>query len=155
MPDADKVSKPVRDSLRNYANHMVTEEKCIVLDIDGTICPVKRADQEYEDLQPYEDIVRKLQEYRQAGYWIILYTSRNMRTYGGNMGLITARTAKMTMEWLDRWQIPYDEIHFGKPWASRKGFYVDDRAIRPDEFLRLTEAEIEAMLAPAKGLAAA
>jgi capsule biosynthesis phosphatase len=77
-----------------------------------------------------------------------------MRTYGGNMGLITARTAKMTMEWLDRYQVPYDEIHFGKPWASRIGFYVDDRAIRPSEFLSMTQAEIETLLAPATGVAA-
>jgi len=138
---------------------MVREEKCIVVDLDGTICPVKGKDEEYEDLLPFEDMVNKLYEYRAAGFCIILYTSRNMRTYGGNMGLITARTAKMTMEWLDRHNIPYDEIHFGKPWASRVGFYVDDRAIRPDEFLRLTQSEIEALLAsqsvsPMKGAAA-
>ena len=138
---------------------MVTEEKCIVVDLDGTVCPVKGKDQEYEDLLPYADIVRKLYEYRAAGFWIILDPSRNMRTYGGNMGLITAKTAKMTMEWLDRHQVPYDESHFGKPWASRIGFYVDDRAIRPDEFLRLTREEIEALLAsqnsaPLKGVAA-
>jgi capsule biosynthesis phosphatase len=133
---------------------MVKEEKCIVVDLDGTICPVKSPEQEYEDLLPYPDMIRKLYEYRAAGFHIILYTSRNMRTYGGNMGLITAKTAKMTMEWLDRHQVPYDEIHFGKPWASRIGFYVDDRAIRPSEFLTMTQAEIEALLAPAKGAAA-
>jgi capsule biosynthesis phosphatase len=133
---------------------MVKEEKCIVVDLDGTICPVKSPDQEYEDLLPYPDMLSKLYEYRAAGFYIILYTSRNMRTYGGNMGLITAKTAKMTMDWLDRHQVPYDEIHFGKPWASRIGFYVDDRAIRPSEFLSMTQAEIEALLAPAKGVAA-
>jgi capsule biosynthesis phosphatase len=133
---------------------MVKEEKCIVVDLDGTICPVKLPEQEYEDLLPYPDMLKKLYEYRDAGFHIILYTSRNMRTYGGNMGLITAKTAKMTMEWLDQHQVPYDEIHFGKPWASRIGFYVDDRAIRPSEFLSMTLAEIEALLAPAKGVAA-
>jgi capsule biosynthesis phosphatase len=133
---------------------MVQEEKCIVVDLDGTICPVKGPDQHYEEMRPYPDMLNKLYEYRALGFYIILYTSRNMRTYGGNMGLITAKTAKMTMEWLDRFEVPYDEIHFGKPWASRIGFYVDDRAIRPSEFLNLTLPEIDALLAPEKGVAA-
>ena len=129
---------------------MVKEEKCIVFDLDGTLCPVKTAYQEYEDLEPYSDMLAKLRDYKQAGYYIILYTSRNMRTYGGNIGLITANTAKSTMAWLDRHQIPYDEIHFGKPWASRIGFYVDDRAVRPDEFLRFSVEEINKLLTPMK-----
>jgi len=79
---------------------MVKEEKCIVFDLDGTLCPVKTAQQEYEELEPYGDMLAKLRDYKNAGYYIILYTSRNMRTYGGNMGLITANTAKTTMAWL-------------------------------------------------------
>lgn len=26
--------------------------------------------------------------------------------------------------WLARWDVPYDEVHVGKPWAGRHGFYV-------------------------------
>lgn len=133
---------------------MVREEKCIVVDIDGTICPVKGSDEEYDGLRPHNEILAKLREYRASGYYIILYTSRNMRTYGGNMGLIMANTAKSLFTWLDRHEVPYDEIHFGKPWASRVGFYVDDRAIRPDEFLNLTPEQIDALLAPKVRMAA-
>jgi capsule biosynthesis phosphatase len=133
---------------------MVREEKCIVVDIDGTLCPIKPADAEYDSLSPFEPMMDKLREYRNAGYYIILYTSRNMRTYGGNMGLIMANTAKAMFTWLDRHQVPYDEIHFGKPWASRVGFYVDDRAIRPDEFMTLTPEQIDALLAPKVRIAA-
>jgi capsule biosynthesis phosphatase len=129
---------------------MVREGKCIVMDLDGTLCPVRLPHQNYDDLEPYPDILRKLRDYRDQGFYIILYTSRNMRTYGGNMGLITANTAKSTMAWLDRHRIPYDEIHFGKPWASQLGFYVDDRAVRPDEFLRMSLTEIEELLNPAE-----
>ncbi len=127
---------------------MVREEKCIVVDIDGTLCPVKGPDEEYESLRPYEPMLEKLREYKEAGYYIILYTSRNMRTYGGNLGLIMANTAKAMFGWLEQHQVPYDEIHFGKPWASRIGFYVDDRAIRPDEFLDLTPDQISQLLSP-------
>jgi capsule biosynthesis phosphatase len=34
----------------------------------------------------------------------------------------------------------------GKPWGGRGGFYVDDKAIRPDEFLRLSYEEILALV---------
>ena len=45
-------------------------------------------------------------------------------------------------EWLAKWDIPYDEIVFGKVWPGPKGFYVDDRSVRPDEFLNHTPEEL-------------
>lgn len=125
---------------------MIQQAKCIVMDIDGTMCPILQKGQRYEDLEPYEEMIRKLRGYKEAGFYIILYSSRNMCTYEGNMGQITANTAKFTMAWLDRHNIPYDEIYFGKPWAGKGGFYIDDKTIRPDEFLKLTYEEIEALI---------
>jgi capsule biosynthesis phosphatase len=69
-----------------------------------------------------------------------------MNTHSGNVGLITATTAKTLMAWLDRHQVPYDELHVGKPWGGKGGFYVDDKAIRPDEFTRLSYEEILAIV---------
>lgn len=117
-------------------------EKCIVLDVDGTLCPIKREDETYADLVPYPEVVAKMREYREQGFYLILHSSRNMNSYAGNMGLIIANTAKAMMAWLDRHEIPYDELHLGKPWPGRGGFYVDDRAIRPDEFLTRTYEEL-------------
>jgi len=75
----------------------------------------------------------------------VLFTSRNMNSYGGNIGMINANTAKVLLAWLDKWEIPYDEIVYGKPWPGHKGFYVDDRTIRPDEFLKCTVDEMDAL----------
>lgn len=134
---------------------MIRENKCIVMDLDGTICPEKTSDQCYDDVQPYAAVVALLRDYQAAGHYIIIQTARNMRTYQGNVGLITANTAKQTMAWLDRHAIPYDEIHFGKPWSGHGGFYVDDKAIRPDEFLSQSRDEIIATLAESKARTAA
>lgn len=125
---------------------MIQEEKCIVMDIDGTLCPVKQSNQSYEELIPFPEMVSKLQKYKNAGFYIILYTARNMRTYGGNVGMIQAKTADFTMAWLKKHNIPYDEIHYGKPWQGKGGFYVDDKTIRPDEFLSLNYDEIQELL---------
>lgn len=114
-----------------------------VFDIDGTICPIKRKEQEYIDLVPYADVVEKLREYKAGGAKIVLFTSRNMNSYGGNIGLINANTAKVLLQWLEQWDIPYDEIIYGKPWPGKRGFYVDDRAVRPDEFLKYSEEELK------------
>lgn len=112
-------------------------------DIDGTLCPIKRKDQEYIDLVPFSEMVDKLREYKNGGAKVVLFTSRNMNSYGGNIGLINANTAKVLLEWLDKWEIPYDEIVYGKPWPGHKGFYVDDRTVRPDEFLKYSVEELD------------
>lgn len=114
-----------------------------VFDIDGTICPIKKKNEKYEDLVPYKNIVDKLKDYHKNGAKIILFTSRNMNSYSGNIGLINKNTAKILLEWLDKWDIPYDEIIYGKPWPGHKGFYVDDRTIRPNEFLNCSIHELE------------
>jgi len=118
----------------------------LVVDIDGTLCDVKSPEQSYSELIPREAMVVKLREYHDRGYRILLFTSRNMNTYMNNLGEINKHTAPVLLEWLDRWKIPYDEILYGKPWPRKKGFYIDDRAVRPDEFIRLSEAEIHRLL---------
>jgi capsule biosynthesis phosphatase len=122
---------------------LIRRERAIVVDIDGTLCSKKKGpDESYDDLLPNADVLGRLREYRQQGFYVILATSRNMNTYSGNVGLIVANTAKLLFDWLDRHQVPYDELHVGKPWQGRGGFYVDDKAIRPDEFLKLSYEEI-------------
>ncbi len=109
-----------------------------VFDIDGTLCPIKKEEERYEDLVPYENMVQKLRYYKENGARIVLFTSRNMNTYDGNLGVINKNTARILLDWLDKWNIPYDEILYGKPWPGHKGFYVDDRTVRPNEFLNCT-----------------
>jgi capsule biosynthesis phosphatase len=115
----------------------------LIFDVDGTICPIKSDDEKYEDLQPNSLMVEKIRECKEEGAKIIIFTSRNMKTYSGNLGKINKNTAPLMIKWLEEWDIPYDEIIFGKPWPGKKGFYVDDRSIRPDEFLNNDFDEIE------------
>ncbi len=121
---------------------MIRAENVIVLDLDGTLCEIKPPGKSYADVEPRREMLEKLREYRERGWYIIICTARNMRTYDGNVGLIMANTARVVFEWLDRHQVPYDEVHFGKPWPGANGFIVDDRAVRPDEFLKLSHEDI-------------
>jgi len=122
------------------------QEGTLVVDIDGTLCDIKTPDQAYSELRPKQEMIKRLHEYQAKGYRILLFTSRNMKTYKSNLGLINKHTAPVLLEWLEKWSVPYDEILFGKPWPRNKGFYIDDRAVRPDEFLRMSEEEIQQLL---------
>ena len=129
---------------------MTEEEKhqlTFVFDIDGTLCPLKKKEQKYEDLVPYPEMVAKIREYKKNGAKIVFYTSRNMNTYDSNIGKINVNTGRIIFAWLDKWQIPYDEVVFGKVWPGHNGFYVDDRTIRPDEFLKYTTDELSRICA--------
>ncbi len=118
-------------------------EYCFVFDIDGTLCPIKNKEERYEDLIPYDNMVKKMRYYKEKGAKIVLFTSRNMNSYQGNIGVINKKTARILLDWLDKWDIPYDEIIYGKPWPGHKGFYVDDRTVRPDEFLNYSVKELD------------
>ena len=121
-----------------------------VFDIDGTLCPIKGGDEKYEDLVPYLDMIEKIRYYQNNGAKIVLFTSRNMNSYGGNIGLINKNTARILLAWLEKWNIPYDEIIYGKPWPGKKGFYVDDRTVRPDEFLACSVEELDRICAKSR-----
>lgn len=125
---------------------MITAYKVLVIDVDGTLADRCRPGQSYAEISPVPSVIEKIRHLKDQGYWIILYTSRNMRTYDGNIGRIMCHTAPVLVEWLALQEIPYDEIHFGKPWCGHDGFYVDDRAIRPREFVTLQHEEIEALI---------
>lgn len=122
------------------------DDLTFVFDIDGTLCPIKKKDEKYEDLVPYKEMVDRIKEYKESGARIVLFTSRNMNSYNGNIGLINANTAKVLLEWLEKWEIPYDEIIYGKPWPGHRGYYVDDRTVRPDEFLNKSVDELDEIL---------
>jgi capsule biosynthesis phosphatase len=123
--------------------------KRIVFDIDGTLT-ISDATASYSQARPHAALIARLREYRDLGFEIVLYTSRNMRTYACNVGKIAAFTLPALIEWLDRHEIPYDEVHIGKPWCGHEGFYVDDRAVRPSEFLKFGKEELDALLAREK-----
>ncbi len=49
-----------------------------------------------------------------------------MRTHTGNVGTVLKDVGMVTFQQLAQYEIPYDEIHFGKPWAD---VYIDDLAV--------------------------
>ena len=108
----------------------------IVIDLDGTICPIKQKGESYADLKPFPGAVEKLHALREAGHYLIISTARNMATCDSNLGKVMRNVGKVTLDWLEQYGIPYDEIYFGKPNAE---VYIDDRALRFSDWALVTE----------------
>jgi capsule biosynthesis phosphatase len=97
----------------------------ICFDLDGVICKLRQPEESYAELELVPGAVEKMTALRAAGHTLIIATARHMKTCDGNVGLVQARLGKVTLDWLDRHGVPFDEIYFGKPWAE---VYADDNA---------------------------
>jgi uncharacterized HAD superfamily protein len=89
-------------------------------DIDGTICS-KEKPENYSNAIPHKDMIQKINELYDKGHIIYFFTARHMER------------ERLTKEWLHRYHVKYHHIFFGKPVAE---IYVDDLAIKPEEFLQ-------------------
>ena len=114
----------------------------IVIDLDGTICPIKGKGETYADLKPNEGAVERLQSLKSEGHYLIIQTARNMATCESNLGKVMKNIGKVTLDWLEKYNIPYDEIYFGKPNAE---LYIDDRAFRFSDWTDVTQELIKGL----------
>lgn len=118
--------------------------KKLVVDIDLTL--TQASDLEYESKIPNLEVISKLREYQEMGFEIILFTSRNVRTFNGDIAKINKITLPILLDWLKKHEVPFDGIIMGKPWCGTEGFYVDDRAIRPSEFVKHSYEELKLII---------
>lgn len=122
----------------------VNSNKVIVVDLDGTLA-IDDVSLSYRDRKPHKELIKKLQAAAADGYSIIVHTARRMRTHRGDEAKVIADIGKDTLEWLERFEVPFSGVRFGKPYAEN-GFYVDDKAVRASEFIRLNFDEINAIM---------
>lgn len=98
----------------------------IIIDLDGVICKLKNPDQSYLEVDPNRDVIELMREWKDQGHIILIYTARHMRTCNGNVSEVIKKIGKITEAWLSKWNVPYDELHYGKPYAD---IYIDDLAL--------------------------
>jgi capsule biosynthesis phosphatase len=107
----------------------------IVIDLDGTICETRDPNGSYEDVEPIPGARETISAMRVRGHYIIIQTSRNMATCEGNLGRVMKNIGQVTLEWLQKHGIEYDEIYFGKPYGH---IYIDDHALRYENWNQIT-----------------
>jgi capsule biosynthesis phosphatase len=111
----------------------------IIIDLDGTICTLKQKNETYADVRLIHGAKERISDFRKNGHYIIIQTARNMATCESNLGKVIKNVGKITLEWLDKNEVEYDEIFFGKPNGD---IYIDDRAFRFENWNELSESEL-------------
>lgn len=104
-------------------------DKTFCFDIDGTICTKTYGN--YNKAEPFPDMIKAINCLYDQGHCIILYTAR-----GGTTGIDWSAVTESQMK---KWNVKYHKLIHGKPAAD---YYIDDKAIRPDEFLEKHECGI-------------
>jgi capsule biosynthesis phosphatase len=107
-------------------NDIIIKPKRICFDLDNTLVTYPTIFNDYTTVKPIIENINFLKYLKKFGNTIIIYTARRMKTHKGNIGKINKDIGKITFDTLEKFDIPYDEIYFGKPYAD---FYIDDLAI--------------------------
>ncbi len=116
--------------IRTYTGSTINKEKLrICFDLDNTLVSYPAVAGDYSTVKPINRNVVLLRKLKSDGHEIIIYTARRMKTHNGNIGKVIKDIASITIDTLEKLNIEYDELIFGKPIAD---IYIDDRAINPN-----------------------
>jgi capsule biosynthesis phosphatase len=122
------VGTPLQLQIYCNKNKHNSEPLRICFDFDNTLVSYPTISGDYYSVEPIQRNINFLKLLHSLGHTIIIYTARRMKTHGGNVGRVVADISRVTLDTLDKFDIPYDEIYFGKPYAN---FYIDDLAVNP------------------------
>jgi len=109
-------------------NKNIKNKLRICFDLDNTLLTYPAIAGDYSTVKPIYKNLALLKKLKSDGHEIIIYTARRMKTHHGNIGKVIKDIAGITIDTLERFNIEYDELIFGKPIAD---IYIDDRAINP------------------------
>ena len=111
-----------------FSQSYTTECKRFVFDLDNTLVTFPQTPGDYSSVLPIQKTINYLKKLKAKGHYIIIYTARRMRTHNGDVNKVLDDIKDITIKKLIEFDIPYDELIFGKPYAH---FYIDDLMISP------------------------
>ena len=100
----------------------------VCFDLDNTLVTNPTVCGDYSTVQPIHKMIDLLKQLKQSGHEIIIHTARRMKTHHNNVGKVIKDIALVTIQTLEKYNIEYDELIFGKPIAD---IYIDDKALNP------------------------
>ena len=132
IKDFHCVGTPLQLKVYCNQNKDKASELRVCFDLDNTLVTHPIIPGDYSSVLPIQRNIDYLKLLKSLGHTIIIYTARRMKTHKGNIGAILADVGRVTFDSLDKFDIPYDEIYFGKPYAN---FYIDDLAVNANSSL--------------------
>lgn len=112
--------------LQKYCAAHKNNKKRFVFDLDNTLVSYPEIKGDYSTVKPIEKNIKFLNFLKSLGNYIIIYSARRMKTFNGNVKLVEHDIREITEKTLKKFNVEYDELILGKPYAN---FYIDDLAI--------------------------
>ena len=113
--------------------------KRLVVDVDDTIL-VTTAHRDYRNSIPNWPMINKLNALYDQGWEIIYHTARGMVSKDEDLDLIMEEVYPVLISWMSDHRVKFTEVRMMKPFGQ---YYIDDKALRPDEFLAMNFEEFE------------
>ena len=110
------------------SNQLFHKPLRICFDLDNTLVTLPTIPGDYCSVKPIFKMISLLKNLKKLGHTIIIYTARRMNTYKHNVGKVIRDIGLVTFQTLEKFNIEYDEIIFGKPIAD---IYIDDKSLNP------------------------
>jgi len=100
----------------------------VCFDLDNTLVTYPLVAGDYSTVRPIHSTIELVRRLHSEGHTIIIHTARRMLTHKHNVGAVIKDIGRTTFDTLEKFDIPYDELIFGKPIAD---VYIDDRSVNP------------------------
>ena len=110
------------------SNQLFHKPLRVCFDLDNTLVTLPTIPGDYSSVKPIFKMISLLKNLKKLGHTIIIYTARRMNTHKHNVGRVIRDIGLVTFQTLEKFNIEYDEIIFGKPIAD---IYIDDKALNP------------------------
>lgn len=108
-----------------------TKYNTFVIDIDDTISITRNRD--FDNSEPIQEVIDKINELYDKGVYIILFTARGMKSQNNDGIKAELKYREITERWLKQNGVKYHELLFNKRNAD---YYVDDKAMHIEEFIK-------------------
>lgn len=113
-------------------------DKRVIVDFDDTIATTTTRD--WNNAIPHWDIINKMNNLYDKGWEVWIVTARGQLSCKGDFKKADKKYRKIIEEWLKNHGVKYHLLSFEKRLAS---YYVDDKALLPEEFVDLEIREIK------------
>lgn len=114
--------------LKSSWNILDKKKMRVCFDLDNTLVTYPDIPGDYTTVRPITKMIEIARKMKAEGHTIIIHTARRMETHKNNVGAVIRDIGLLTFNTLETFNIPYDELLFGKPIAD---IYIDDRAVNP------------------------
>ena len=117
--------------------------KRIILDFDDTLAFT--TNRQWDDAKPNTKLIKRINQLYDQGWQIDIFTAR------GSLSCKTRKDAEKKYrsgieKWLKKHKVKYHILSFDKPLGA---YYIDDKAITPEDFLNVEIAQLQGGLSGA------